>query len=108
MGILTRDCHFVLLLMLALMRPGFSQPAPAPPAVDPKACSDEQRLRLDDRNSPRDPSNQSLSEKLDRTDGVICPPNVDPEMKAPTPDAGKMPIVAPPGSPGGDPNVRPK
>jgi hypothetical protein len=40
---------------------------------------------------------------------VLCPPSgVDPEMRAPTPDTGKTPVIPPPGSPGGDPNVRPK
>jgi hypothetical protein len=52
---------------------------------------------------------ERLSDKLARSDGVICPPEgVDPEIKAPTPDTGKMPVIPPPGSPGGDPNVRPK
>lgn len=50
-----------------------------------------------------------LSDKLARSDGVLCPPrNVDPEMHAPAPDAGTTPVIPPPGSPGGDPSVRPK
>jgi len=52
---------------------------------------------------------QNLSERLDRSDGVIRPRNVDPEMHVPPPaTADKMPIVPPPGSPGGDPTVNPK
>ena len=51
---------------------------------------------------------KSLSEKLDQGGGVICPPNVDPAIKAPTPQTGKMPVIPPPGSPGGDPKVQPK
>ena len=52
---------------------------------------------------------QPLSDKLAQSDGVLCPPaGVDPEMRAPTPDAGKTPVIPPPGSPGGDPSVRPK
>jgi hypothetical protein len=39
---------------------------------------------------------------------VICPPNVDPGIKVPAPETGKMPVIPPPGSPGGDPNVKPK
>ncbi len=51
----------------------------------------------------------NLSEHLARSDGVICPPSgVDPEIRLPTPDAGRTPVIPPPGSPGGDPNVRPK
>ncbi|HEY4405041.1 MAG TPA: hypothetical protein VGN55_10325, partial [Xanthobacteraceae bacterium] len=50
----------------------------------------------------------TLSDKLAQTDGVICPPNVDPDIRAPTPQGGTMPVIPPPGSPGGDPTVRPK
>ena len=53
-------------------------------------------------------SSKTLSDKLDQGGGVICPPNVDPAIKAPTPETGKMPVIPPPGSPGGDPNVKPK
>ena len=52
---------------------------------------------------------EPLGDKLARSDGVLCPPaGVDPEMHAPTPDGGKTPVIPPPGSPGGDPSVRPK
>ncbi|HTV26594.1 MAG TPA: hypothetical protein VMF32_02310 [Xanthobacteraceae bacterium] len=50
----------------------------------------------------------NLSDKLAKSGGVICPPNVDPDMKAPTPKGGTMPVIPPPGSPGGNPNVQPK
>jgi hypothetical protein len=54
-------------------------------------------------------SNEPLSDKLAKSDGVLCPPQgVDPEIRAPTPDAGNTPVIPPPGSPGGNPNVRPK
>ncbi len=52
-----------------------------------------------------------LGDKLAKSDGVLCPPpGVDPQMRAPVPDAGtgSMPVIPPPGSPGGDPDVRPK
>jgi hypothetical protein len=105
----TRNLCIVATIVLSLMPNGraLAQPAPGPQA-DPRACSDDQRLRLDGQNAPRDPSGQDLSDKLARTDGVICPPNVDAAIKAPTPDVGQMPIIPPPGSPGGDPTVRPK
>ena len=52
---------------------------------------------------------EPLGDKLARSDGVLCPPaGVDPEMRAPTPDTGNTPVIPPPGSPGGDPTVRPK
>ena len=50
-----------------------------------------------------------LGDTLAKSDGVVCPPSgVDPELRAPTPDTGNMPVIPPPGSPGGDPTVRPK
>ncbi len=63
--------------------------------------------------APRDAttgqSQEPLGDKLAKSDGVLCPPpGVDPAMRAPTPDSGSMPVIPPPGSPGGDPNVRPK
>jgi len=52
---------------------------------------------------------EPLGDKLARSDGVLCPPpGVDPEMHAPAPDTGKTPVIPPPGSPGGDPTIRPK
>ncbi len=52
---------------------------------------------------------EALSHQLAKSDGVLCPPeDVDPQMRAPAPDAGNTPVIPPPGSPGGDPNVRPK
>jgi hypothetical protein len=52
---------------------------------------------------------EPLGDKLARSNGVLCPPaGVDPEMRAPTPDGGNTPVIPPPGSPGGDPTVRPK
>jgi len=65
-------------------------------AADDKACSQQER------------TNKTLSEKLDQTAGVICPPEIDPAIKAPTPNAGKTPVIPPPGSPGGDQTVQPK
>ena len=55
-------------------------------------------------------SSGNLSERLNQSGGVIKPPeNVDPGMqKNPPEDSAKMPVIPPPGSPGGDPNVRPK
>jgi len=70
-----------------------------PDRQDPTACAS----RPETTGAP-------LSDRLARTDGVICPPSgVDPEIKAPAPEGGgAMPVIPPPGSPGGDPTVRPK
>lgn len=61
-----------------------------------KACSQPER------------GNQNLSQKLGETNGVICPPEIDPAIKAPTPNSGSMPVIPAPGTPGGNPNVQPK
>lgn len=56
-------------------------------------------------------SNEQLGDKLAKSDGVLCPPsNVDPAMRSPAPngDSSNTPVIPPPGSPGGDPSVRPK
>jgi hypothetical protein len=73
-----------------------TQPAPQRGTIAPEGTTTGQR-------------SEPLGDKLARTDGVLCPPaGVDPEIRAPTPDTGNTPVIPPPGSPGGDPNVRPK
>jgi hypothetical protein len=95
--------------------PGPSTPAQqtAPPAPDrPQNCAPmEQGARpgATPEGQTTGQSREPLGDKLAQSDGVLCPPaGVDPEMRAPTPDAGKTPVIPPPGSPGGDPSVRPK
>jgi len=55
---------------------------------------------------------ENLSETLGRSGGVIRPPgNIDPEISVPPKDPGagsSMPVIPPPGSPGGDQSVKPK
>lgn len=53
----------------------------------------------------------TLSDRLNKSDGVIKPrSDVDPGITTitPAPHAGTMPVIPPPGSPGGNPNVQPK
>ena len=85
---------------------------------DPKACAPgaSSHLQVPDTSKPpgqltpnaTNGSGANLSDKLAQSDGVLCPPDVDPGIKAPTPEVGRMPVIPPPGSPGGDPNVQPK
>ena len=82
----------VFALVLAAAGPALAQT----PSTNNKPCS------------PPGDSSKTLSEKLDQSGGVICPPDVDPGMKAPAPETGKMPVIPPPGSPGGNPQVQPK
>jgi len=85
----------------------------APPAPNrPQNCAPMERGGLpgaipEGQTTGR--AREPLGDRLARSDGVLCPPaGVDPEIRAPTPDAGKTPVIPPPGSPGGDPTIRPK
>jgi hypothetical protein len=50
-----------------------------------------------------------LGDRLARSKGIICPPaGVDPGITAPPVGGGTMPVIPPPGTPGGDPNIIPK
>jgi hypothetical protein len=100
--------------------------AQAPPAVKPSAeiappvtaagsrnCapmqSAPQQGPVAPEGSTTGQSREPLGDKLAKSDGVLCPPSgVDPEIRLPTPDTGNTPVIPPPGSPGGDPTVRPK
>jgi hypothetical protein len=87
---------------------------PASAQTDPKCAQGPQLVPRADADGKRDPQvtgqgGQNLSEQLARSGGVICPPaNTDPEMKVPTPEAGRTPVIPPPGSPGGDQSQQPK
>jgi hypothetical protein len=61
--------------------------------------------------SQTNPRDVPLSKKLDKNDGVLKPPGgVDREIhKLPPAQTGdKMPVIVPPGEPGGDQSVQPK
>jgi hypothetical protein len=54
-------------------------------APDPKGCTPQEKL------------NQTL-QRSDQAAGVMCPPDVDPAMKAPTPKTGDPSVIRPPDS----------
>jgi hypothetical protein len=86
-------------LVLATAAGAFAQSRPPGPGADQRAP----------KSFDAQPG-QSLSERLDQSGGVIHPPSdVDSGIHAAPPATGdKMPIVPAPGSPGGDPTVKPK
>jgi hypothetical protein len=56
-------------------------------------------------------SGSSMSDRLSKSEGVIRPnQEVDPAMKQETPPTGpnSMPVIPPPGTPGGNQSVKPK
>ncbi len=80
----------------------FAQAAQEAPKTAPQAPNS---TRSDTRPG------ETLSERLDRNNGVIHPPTgTDPGMAAPVPDPHprSTPVIPPPGSPGGNPSVQPK
>jgi hypothetical protein len=114
---------FALMLCAMLVSPAFAQAPAKPPASDTEAqapkgkpttvdpCA-QGRASVGSGNdvvAPNAKKDETLSDHLASSGGVICPPPaVDPAIKAPTPDTGRMPVIKPPGSPGGDQNVQPK
>ena len=113
----------IALLFSAVLMPALSHaqspqvsPLPkVPPEImaeetpDPRACQQQELNTGKGKKLRSETTGTSLSEQLTRSDGVICPPSgVDSDIKAPTPGGGRTPVIAPPGSPGGDPNIRPK
>ena len=95
--------------------PPQSTPPVAPKAeqLDPHACANQDTQTTvgkgGEPGAAREDGKGGLSDKLARSGGVICPPqHVDPEITQPTPPTGSMPVIPPPGSPGGDQSIQPK
>ncbi len=86
--------------------------APKVDRIDPNACAHPTTRATIGQGGDvevKTPPGRNLSDQLARSDGVICPPrHVDSEILAPTPPGGAIEVIPPPGSPGGDPTVRPK
>src|SRR3954451_12373287 len=84
----------------------------APPAPRPANCAPTEATpqgNVAPHGAATRQRAEPLGDKLARSDGVLCPPaGVDPAIRAPTPDTGNTPVIPPPGSPGGDPTIRPK
>jgi len=110
---------FVLAAAL-LLSPAISAaqapPQAKPPVVpekevrDPNACAEAPATVGEggglDLSKPEE---RSLSRQLAASGGVICPPpRVDPAMRKPAPGGGTMPVIPPPGAPGGNPYIQPK
>src|SRR4051812_11160310 len=85
------------------------QTAPPSPQRSP-GCAPSDRLTTGPDRTTTGHSPGPPRDKPAKSDGVRCPPSgVDPDMHAPAPSTnGAMPVIPPPGSPGGDTTVRPK
>jgi hypothetical protein len=89
--------------------PAQTAPAPATRATNCAPTQSSPQGGITPQGTTTGQRAEPLGDKLARSDGVLCPPaGVDPEMHAPTPNVGNTPVIPPPGSPGGDPTIRPK
>ena|SRR5215211_6397870 len=84
----------------------FAQEVPAQQNPETRAPQDPRSTGSDARPG------ETLSDRLERTQGVIRPPaSIAPDMpqaRPPAPDPGTTPVIPPPGTPGGNPQVEPK
>src|SRR4051794_25690280 len=95
---------FAMLLLLAGLLPGCGAAQDAAPQPPDQNTIPEQVPQSGS-------SGRSLSDRLSRSNGVIAPPvATDPGSVKPPSQSGApvMPVLPPPGAPGGDPSVQPK
>jgi len=109
----TRHAGAVLLVLVPIL--ASAQDVPQQPKQLPQdACAPGERQQnvpapQGQAAPPAGEPRENLSNKLARTEGVICPPpGVDKHIEEPPPGGGRTPVIPPPGSPGGDPSTRPK
>ena len=95
--------------------PASAQPKPPidqqnPSTVDPKPCAPDERLTQDPQTQRPITTGrgENLSEMRSRNEGVLRPPNLDPDIKLPTPDVGNTPRYPATGQPRRQPQRTPK
>jgi hypothetical protein len=76
---IVKGSRAMLALAFTLACLGFAQ-AQAP---DPKGCTPQER------------SNQALNQDANKNGAVLCPPDIDPAMKAPTPKTSDPAVIPP-------------
>ncbi len=80
-------------------------PAPAQTTPQNSAPMDS----VPEKTAPTpDKGGTNLSDKLDKSNGVLHPADVDPKMQKATPGTGTSDVIKPPGAPGGSPGATPK
>jgi hypothetical protein len=100
---------FILALLVSAGCAGMasSQTPPKAPPGQEVACPPDVK---GDPPTVGSGSSEPLGDKLAQSKGVICPPaGVDQGMHVAPPDSGgRIKVIPPPGTPGGDPSVQPK
>jgi hypothetical protein len=109
-----RGTLFSLAALLTLCGDAVAQVGlPAPLLLDRKACAEhnlqgKSQIQGDtpETEGRAPPAEGSLSEKLAQSGGVICPPEgLDPDIRAPSPNGGRTPVIPPP-TPGEGPPAK--
>jgi hypothetical protein len=98
-GVALASCLLLSVVPSELCAQPAGKDAPKTPPQDPNSTQSDTRR------------GETLSERLDRNNGVITPPSgTDPgiAVPAPVPNPNSTPVIPPPGSPGGNQSVRPK
>ena len=94
----------------AVAQPPGAAPRQSPGPARPGAPSDQGSSAPQPPSSGSSAAPDSLSHQLNRSGGVIQPPAVGGEGVVSPPNQGtsRTPVIPPPGSPGGSPDVQPK
>jgi hypothetical protein len=94
---------------------GAQNPQPAPPQethppLAPPNASQPPPEQIAPAGRTHTTGKTTLSDKLSQQQGTLTPPAVDPGIQVPVPShiQGAMPVIPPPGTPGGDPKIVPK
>jgi hypothetical protein len=107
--ILSVACAFCAVVALAAYSPSSDAQEPSPGATTTPAETAAPQKANDAADAKS--ADVPLSKKLDESKGVLKPPQgVDPGIHQPPPaqTGDKMPVIVPPGEPGGDQSVQPK
>lgn len=116
---MTRTTSFLLGMLGCITLPcvaGAQNPQPAaphetqPPVAPPNASQPTPEQIAPGGGSAGTSGTGNLSDRLSRQQGTLQPPSVDPGIQAPVPSRGQgtMPVIPPPGTPGGNQSVVPK
>jgi len=104
-----------LLILTAVMASGLTTAWAQTPSLQQQAPNMPPLDRMPPEKIESDPnttgSTGTLSDKLEKSDGVIRPPTTatpDMTVPAPVPNPGTTPVIPPPGSPGGNQQVDPR
>jgi hypothetical protein len=102
---------FVLAACGSLFALPASPLAQTPPTGEPGAPPEVMEPPTENPTPPPYQPKEPFSKELKERDGVLEPPRgVDPEIQKDVPEDFKerMPVIPPPGGPGGNPDVQPK